>query len=302
MKILKPSVEIIKQEPGIEGIYKIIEQAGRRCYQSQWKIGKGTAKPFVDMLVKSKHLAMLEHGTVYLQLPIDKNEVCFFIDNPYSRTRILRETGSVFVTTNYRVIVENQMEYLLDYLVSPQPYHELRMTARFQCQIAISREFNRHRVNSIAEMSTRYVNFSKERYGKEINICLPDWIDAGENYIDGNRTRITGEKHGDGLFRRYCDSIATMCDSYRMNDIDYWLFANLAAEYSYMKLTELGWKPQQARTILPLDTMTDLVHTAFVSDWRHFFELRCDKTHAHPDAYELATQLEQLFIEQNYIV
>lgn len=295
MKILKPSVEIIKQDPGIEGIYKAIEQAGRRCYQSQWKIDSGTAKPFVNMLIKSEHLAMLEHGSVYLQLPIDKNEVCFFIDDAYSKVHILGETGSVFISTNYRVIVENQMEHLLDFLVSPQPYHEQRITARFQCQIAISREFNRHRKNSMAEMSTRYVNFSKERHGKEIRICLPDCCEH-------SGTQNLENKCSEEQFRKYCDLIATMCDDYTFNAIDYWLFANFAADYSYTKLIECGWSAEKARTILPLDTATDLVHTAFISDWKHFFELRCDKAHAHPDAYNLATKLKELFIEQKYMV
>ena len=86
-------------------------------------------------------------------------------------------------------------------------------------------------------------------------------------------------------------------------EIDYWLFANLACEWSYMNLIRLGWKPQQARRILPLDLVTELVHTAFVSDWNHFFDLRARGTTGapHPDAKALAEPLMNEFVKRNYI-
>ena len=176
----------------------------------------------------------------------------------------------------------------------------MRSTARFYCQIAISREFNRHRVDSIAEQSTRYCSYDKERFGGEIKICLPEWLKDSEIEINERKEKLHNANIDSALFRKYCTLIATLSDS-NMDAIDYWLFANLAAEYSYMKLKELGWKAEQARTVLPLDTATDLVHTAFLDDWLHFFDLRCDKDHAHPDAYKLATDLRQQFIDNNII-
>ena len=296
MKIIQPSVKILKQEPGIEGIYKQIEQAGRACYASQHKIGEGTARPFVDMLIKRGHLAMLEHGAVYLQTPYDEWIELVFKDNPYSRAYPFHETGSLFVTTNLRVLVENDLMDLLKYVVEPGSMHDLRVTARFQCQIAISREYNRHRADSIAEQSTRFCNYSKERFGNEIKICLPKLPFER----DEDSELLLNAKHLDQtLFRKYCTLIATLSDSC-MTAIDYWLFANFAAEYSYMKLIELGWQAQQARTVLPLDTSTDLVHTAYISDWMHFFDLRCDNA-AHPDARYLANQLRQMFLDEKYI-
>lgn len=74
MRLIKPSFEIIEQEPGLEGIYKAIELAGRNCYKSESNIKEGSAKEFVDRMVKSKHLAMCEHGTVYLRIPIEEYE------------------------------------------------------------------------------------------------------------------------------------------------------------------------------------------------------------------------------------
>ena len=81
------------------------------------------------------------------------------------------------------------------------------------------------------------------------------------------------------------------------DDYENWLFGNLAAERAYMNLIASGRKPQEARVILPLDTNTELVHTAFVSDWKHFFDLRALGTTGapHPDAKVLARPLYDEF-------
>lgn len=281
MKIIKPSVEILEQGSGLEGIYKQIEVAGRACYASSHRIGEGTAKPFVENMVKSGHGAMLEHGAVYLQMPYNKTAYEAFNKNPYSKVSTIEEAGAMFISTNYRVIIENHLEDLLKYLVAPGPMHELRVTARFQCQIAISREFNRHRVDSIAEQSTRYCNYSADKFGNEIKVVKPSWIDDEELDRIGQFKRVIRKK----------DASAT----------EIWITSMLNAEEDYMELLNRGWKPQQARIVLPLDTATDLVHTAFISDWQHFFFLRCDKAHAHPDAYQLASELQKQFIEKGYI-
>lgn len=74
MKLIKPHFEIIEQQPRLEGIYKMIELAGRTCYKSEDKITGDSAKGFVDRMIKSGHGAMLEHGTVYLRIPIEEYE------------------------------------------------------------------------------------------------------------------------------------------------------------------------------------------------------------------------------------
>ncbi len=74
MQLIKPFFEIIKQQEGIEGIYKQIEYAGRVCYKSEDKITENSASGFVDRMIKSGHGAMLEHGTVYLRIPIEEYE------------------------------------------------------------------------------------------------------------------------------------------------------------------------------------------------------------------------------------
>ena len=74
----------------------------------------------------------------------------------------------------------------------------------------------------------------------------------------------------------------------------------ISAERSYFELINLGYKPQEARGILPLDTATEVNHCAFVSDWKHFFELR-DNPKAHPDMQVLAKSLHQQFIDNELL-
>lgn len=270
MKLIKPSYKIIEQDFGIDDIYKIIEQAGRVCYKSEDKITEDSAKSFVDRMIKSGHGAMLEHGTVYLTIPFKYDSAPHtgdhayeYITNKYSKVNI--DDNSLYITTNFRVLVENNWLDDLKYLCEPTKFHERRYTVKFICPISISREFNRHRVNSIAEQSTRYCNYSKSKFNKEIAFIEPYWYESA--------------------------------DSYTKNEFDKGL---QYAEGYYMFMIDKGMKPQEAREILPLCTATELVHTAFVSDWKHFFKLR-DDIAAHPQARELAEPLHKEFISRGYI-
>lgn len=163
MKLIKPSFDIIKQGPGIDGIYKQIELAGRICYRSSNKITEDSAKSFVDRMVKSGHGAMLEHGTVYLKvpyseaysnLPTDSNWVeDNYCMNPYS---VVKGDGeNYYITSNYRVLIERGWLDDLKYICEPTEHHARRVTVRFICDRGVSHEFVRHRVFSFAQESTR---------------------------------------------------------------------------------------------------------------------------------------------------
>lgn len=289
MKITNPSVEILEQQPGVNCIYQQIERAGRTCYKSEDRITIGSAKKFVDRMIDSKHYAMLEHGTVYLKMFMNNISIYHYMYNKYSVIK-KGDDNFYYITTNFRVLVENGWVEDLDYLCKPTMYHEKRITVLFHTQIAISREFNRHRANSIAESSTRYCNYSKDKFGNEISVNIPKWV-------------MTNIHLAHSPLKSMCELIANGDEVENMDAIDWWWFANMASEMAYMNLIRLGKKPQEARAILPLDVNTDLVHTAFVKDWVHFFELRAlDKTGvAHPDAKELALPLYNLFKDKGYI-
>lgn len=292
MKLIKQSFEILDQQCGLEGIYKQIEISGRTCYKSEDKITDDSAKEFVDRMIKSGHGAMLEHGTVYLKssdgfaggLHLIRRK---YEENPYSRVKIVHNfmtgTDHIYITTNLRVLVENGWLDDLQYICEPTEYHEKRITVKFITDQGILREFTRHRVFSFAVESTRYCNYSKNRFSHEITFIQPNWISDKdiENY------------HMD--FGYFTDQ-----DTNHITAVNRFISALKNAEYFYMELIKLGWKPQQARNILPLATKCDMVMTGFVSDWKHFFELR-DATSAHPQAQELAHSLHETFIQRGLI-
>lgn len=291
MRIIEPSYEILPQGSGIDGVYRQIELCGRTCYKSEGAIKEGSAKPFVERMVKSGHCSMLEHATVYLTIEYhpdfatNAGIVERYQENKYSKVNFIE--GCAYVTTNYRVIVENEWFDDLDFMREPTEWHEKRVTVRFTTQIAVSREANRHRANSMAEQSTRYCNYSKDKFGGEISINKPKWV----NGDDMNGFLRSGEESFDGL-------VGQMSDYKEWNPVVKWWFANKVCEKMYLSLVEDdGLKPQDARAVLPLDTNTELTHTAFVSDWRHFFDLRSKGTTGkpHPDIEMLATPLMNEF-------
>lgn len=158
MKIQKPQYEIWEQIAGKAGIYKQIERAGRVCYKSEDHTTDDSARPFVERMIQSEHFAMLEHGTVYLVC--NHGELPLYLTNRFSRCHTVE--GKDYITTNMRVLAENKslsdLKYLSNYVAGR---HELRITVHFTTQISITREYNRHRANSMAEQSTRYCNYTK---------------------------------------------------------------------------------------------------------------------------------------------
>lgn len=298
MKLIKPSFEIWNQPAGLEGVYKQIERVGRVCYKSEDKITEDSAKPFVDRMIKSGHGAMLEHGTVYLDVPNsagDYNLVPFFASNLYSRVVIkpLDDRVHNYVTTNFRVIVENFAEEyipdILQYLCEPTEFHEKRITVHFVCDRGVSHEFVRHRVMSFAQESTRYCNYSKDKFDNEITFIKPLWI--------------KDELHCPSVHRVYDYLYNETYLEEKIPPQDRFIFGLEVAEDMYLKLVDSGWKPQEARAVLPNSLKTELVVTGFVSDWNHFFDLRARGTTGapHPQAKELAEPLMKEFIARKYI-
>ena len=165
MKLIKQSFEILEQKDfTLVGIKKLIERCGRVCYKSEDKITEDSAKPFVDRMIKSGHGAVLEHGTVYLKITYkdtDFTTLCMFYGkNKYSVLNHSEDNQIYYITTNYRVLVENNHLRDLKYLCEPTEFHEKRVTVHFVCDRGVSHEFVRHRVMSFAQESTRYVGSS----------------------------------------------------------------------------------------------------------------------------------------------
>ena len=320
MKLVRPSFEIWGQPAGLEGIYKQIERAGRVCYKSEDKITEDSAKSFVDRMIASGHGAMLEHGTVYLQIKSrDAENYHLFYNkyssNPHSYINVGRGCvwNTLYITTNYRVLVENNWLDDLEYLCKPTECHAKRITVHFVCDRGVSHEFVRHRVFSFAQESTRYCNYSKDKFGNEITFIKPCFLDDSKLALYGPYHTVIRDKSLESIF------IASLNNT----------------EKDYIDLIDLGWKPQEARAVLPNSLKTELVMTGFVDDWwgeylvidkatglvdqkihgkfydelnnidrdkyrvveKGFFPLRCSSG-AHPQAQELAIPLRQEFINK----
>lgn len=290
MKIIKPSFEII--EPTgytIDDIYKSIELAGRVSHKSEDKITETSAKDFVGRMLNMKHLATCEFGTVYLKVPKD-GLLRNFIDNTPSHFNygwcsinpIMDEDNNIYITTNYRHIIEHKLEDYLKYLCEPTEYHHKRYTVKFICDRGILAEFTRHRTFSFMAESSRYCNYSKNKFNNEITYILPSWC----NYEEGNYGTVSNPKrknigNQDGVFYEFVQSL-------------------LESEHRYFNLLKDGWKPEQARNVLPLALKTELYMCGFAEDWEKFFELRC-ASNSHPQARELAIPLREEFIKRGYI-
>lgn len=287
MRLIKPSFEIWDQQEGLEGVYKQIERAGRVCYKSEDKITETSAKEFVERMIKSGHGAMLEHGTVYLLVEPDFADedvrLWELANNKYSEITFVSSTDLNYITTNYRVLVENDWLDLLKYQCNPTEYHKKRITVKFICDRGVSHEFVRHRVFSFAQESTRYCNYSKDKF-QGVTYILPKWC-TNVNIRDyENNPKLMYNAEG------------------TLTDIEKNFLCGLYDnEIRYLKLLEDGWVSQQARAVLPNALKTELVMTGFISDWEHFFKLR-DAGSAHPQARELAQPLHKEFIKRNYIV
>ena len=284
MKLVECKAELIQQGKSLDDLFKHIEACGRVPYKSEAK-SDGTiecAKAFVEKMIKSRHNAVLEHGTAYLTIKwwqIFKS-LKYFI-NPYSRVVKFK-----YITTNYRVLVENGWLDDLKYICEPTKHHVKRYTFKVLTSIGVTREFNRHRVLSILEQSTRYCNFSKDKFDNQVSFCKPSWLDLNLGIYevitndDGTRDIV-----GDGYIK-----------DIRNYDHDNLFLGNcLYCEDTYMNLLESGWKPQQAREILPLCTATEAVYTGFAEDWKNFFNLRFFETtgKVHPNMMELSTMMKQ---------
>lgn len=284
MKIIEPSVEYWPQGAGMEEVWNQIARATRVCYQSKPREGESSEDFVKRVILKSAliegnlndlahcrfnfdkmHGAMLEHGTVYLTLKEDDvytsvYEIAYdVLFNLYSRFNFDIINGLYHITTNMRVILENNLVYALRYMCKPTDKHDKRYTFSVITDIGVTREMNRHRTFSIAEQSTRYCDFNKDKFGDDIIFIQPNWL--------GND--IANEE----LIKAYTH-----------------------AELYYKALRKLGYRPEQARQVLPLGVKTQAVYTAFADDWEHFLKLRADNVSGkvHPNMQFIANKIKDI--------
>lgn len=317
MKFIEPLVEYWPQDPGINGMWHQIAKATRISYDSKPRIigtsvggpvaitpdgiestGKVETKPvyesdkdFVDRVIlkpardeqgkynfNKMHGSCLEQGTVYLKIPEEDCDVLYF-DNPFSV--YWEESKVVYVTTNLRVLYENNRVDDLKYFCEPTKYHSKRYCFHVITDIGVTREWNRMRAFSVVEQSTRYVDFTKKSHGGGITFIKPQWISISCDELNKQAENCWWIDANDDF----------------NSDLDIYLQHLLGDEDAYKRLRAKGWKPEQARQVLPLNTRTEAVYTGYKGDWEHFIALRGTKGasgKAHPNIRILADKLEEL--------
>lgn len=325
MKIIESNVGILRQEPGIEGLYKHIEKVARVAYKTENWIKEDSYVKFCNMLKERGHWNCFEHGTVYLKIPRFQNHVESVLLKNDPQTKYTMDSDYYYFTTNLRVIMKlinnkiypnSNSEDLVNYILNnfwcePNEKFKRRITSHWICSRAVSHELVRHRAFCYLQTSQRYVAYDKDKNGGEITFILPQWIydvrDEAAKYCDP----ITG-KSREYLFSesgiKLWNSLASIDRTVASRE-GFWKICE--EEYLWERNTEesTSLKPEDARGVLCNDVMTELYMTGFEEDYTAepkddekekygFFTLRTDNS-AHPDIRVLAIKLKTLFNENN---
>ncbi|MBP3201291.1 MAG: FAD-dependent thymidylate synthase [Lachnospiraceae bacterium] len=223
------------------------------------------------------HKSIFRHATYYYAIPII---VCtekmrdYFKISPY--VGYYENNEWVFVSINGQTYREvpwfhhlfkySTSEFGLLGFINNEEDREginkiLRKTVLVQTQISTSRELNRTSPNNICEQSTRYCNFTQDKFDGKVKICEPWWFKDEENAIQNH-------------YLRACDISTNV----------------------YRELINFGMKPQDARGVLPLDTATKVVYTYRIEEWKHILNLRYygETGKPHPNAKISANQIREV--------
>lgn len=294
MKLIKQSFQFVDQKGfTLRDIYKHIEYCARISYKSQEKITDTSYKKFVIMLKSRGHDRPLEFGTVHLEIDMCPRDI--IIDTLTNRGMLnqlwWKETyknGKVYVTTNYRYYLAIKKVYPnIDkyFTEEDNKYYPKRYTAHMVLDRGVMDEFRTHVGLSHLAESTRYCNYSKDKFGRNVTFIKPCWLDIplgdyGISSLPGDN--ILGLS---GATREFIESL-------------------LDAEDYYLTLLGQGWTPQQARSVLPLGIKSELISCGFEDAWENFMRRRSPKygdPGAHPMAAEIADKLCEEFLKRGFI-
>ena len=293
MKLIESSASIIN----IANPFMKIEKVGRTCYKSTSEMTEETARKFFKGLTSRKHTAMVEHATFVFQVTkyLYHNLYGHKYFN-YSVEELYDGTERYLISSNLRAIVESGEPVLLsvfgqidpdlvydgefqnliitdDYCkvvdidsipdIQEHAYKKHKyLTFHFICDRGVTHEIVRHRPASYAQESTRYCNYSKDKFGGELTFIYPANVDNWD--IDS--------KH---CFVDFLDN----------------------AEEAYLHMIEAGRTPQEARAVLPNAVKTEIIMTANCEEFDHFFDLRSRGTTGapHPDMKRVADMALALY-------
>ena len=287
MKLINQSYEICNQTDfSISGIYKHIEKCTRVAYKSEDKITEDSAISFVNKLLNMKHLAPMEFGTIHFKMPITLLKTFaedLMYHNLYNMEWLKCKAADnyAYFTTNYRhwLVMIDKVDYLKNYFTEEDnEYYPKRYTVKLITSRIVSHEVVRHRTMSFIQESQRFCAYNKDKFNNEVTFIKPCWMD-------------------DTLIEKVLKTHPLIVD---LKPEILFVKNSLNSEQDYLDLLKLGYKPQQARVVLPNSTKTELYMCGFNEAYEHFFELRDNKI-VDPQMYDLAHPMHQEFINNKYL-
>lgn len=288
MRICFHKVELLPDQ----GLLKNIEVAGRTCYKSEEKITETSAKAFVEMLLGKKHLSVLEHGSIYLTTP--SSSPLSLKESPWCHIED-RKDGKRYYYTNFRYICEaypelaiaimkdehlpEGVEFFIPEKNDPYKRYSFRLITNFK----ISEQYVRHRVFSHSKESTRYCNYTKDRFDHETTIVVPFgqemWFGGVTGKLEGidEKWYFTPDEESPSLENNWHKDeknryiIDAMNEDPHLHKV---LSRSKLAELDYFAAIQEGNRPEVARDYLTLFTKTEQVMTGFAKDWSDLIKKR----------------------------
>lgn len=272
MILIEPKVELLKEDD----FYSHVANCARVCYASNNNSNISDEQFCKNILIANNHLSMFRHATIYCKY--NKNDWNRYTVNTFHLAQNINviDLEDLYVIMNGQSYLEFKRNNIAENLKIdshiikdlPNELNEYkRFTFKVTTQISTSRELNRVSPNNIAERSTRYCNYSKDKFDNQICICKPYYYDNLE----------------------IADQLA---------------FINRMSEYegNYLNRISRGWKPEDAREFLPLCTATEVIYTYTVKEWRHIIDLRYYGTTGkpHPNAKIIAGLIRDQLIYLGY--
>lgn len=292
MRVVKQEVQEVMEVPSTyEDTLKHIERVGRICYQSEGKISETSAEKFCKMLFDRQHHAMIEHSWLVLKVyDIDKNEGVYLdeiFDSPFINI-ISVGYGVEYVCGNWRAFIDclNKTDDWSFFSAMPDVVANMNIMRHLRCEIvhgddiplearafsaimktdrAVTHELVRHRPASYAQESQRYCAYRDE-------------VEFIEPYM------YKDKDVDDNVLLQY----------------SYWEagIAFIEQTYKYLMST-FKEKPQEARSVLPNCTATQIVVTADVDEWQHIFKMRTSPA-AYPAIRSMMNEIEDIFVENGF--
>ena len=303
MKLIKQSFEFINQTDfSLVGIKKHIERCARVSYKSEDKITDTSYEKFVNMLESRGHDRPLEFGTVHLKMILSDFQgfmnsllTIGILNNIWIKSAHVGDI--VYITTNYRYYLDiikhfpNVKEYFTE---EDNEYYPKRYTIHMVLDRGVMDEFRTHVGLSHLAESTRYVNYSKEKFGSEITFIKPCWLNVPEGkynhcvMVSKNSPDVRIECVGSDEIGKYYNTEEN--EGVFLNGL-------IQSELTYLHLiNNIKWAPQQARSVLPLGIKSELISCGFEDAWENFMRRR-DAPDAHPMAQEIAKPMHEEFLK-----